>query len=76
MTLSTTVITTFGTYFVHSFAATGCEDSLLADTEYGTWITACVGKKNVMGCQFHPEKSGEVGLKILKTFCEMEGTDA
>ena len=63
-------------YFVHSFAATGCEDSLLADTEYGTWITACVGKKNVMGCQFHPEKSGEVGLKILKAFCEMEGTDA
>ena len=63
-------------YFVHSFAAVGCEDSLLADTEYGTWITACVGRKNVMGCQFHPEKSGEVGLKILKAFCEMEGTDA
>ena len=63
-------------YFVHSFAAAGCGDSLLADTEYGTWITACVGKKNVMGCQFHPEKSGEVGLKILKAFCEMEGAGA
>ncbi len=63
-------------YFVHSFAVTGCGESLLADTEYGTWITACVGKGNVMGCQFHPEKSGTVGLNILKAFCEMGGADA
>ena len=59
-------------YFVHSFAASGCENSLLADTEYGAWITACAGEKNVMGCQFHPEKSGRTGLGILKAFCEME----
>lgn len=57
-------------YFVHSFYATGCEDSLLATAEYGKEITAVVGSGNVMGCQFHPEKSGEVGLKILKAFCE------
>ena len=59
-------------YFVHSYAAVGCGDSLLADTEYGTYLTACVGRENVMGCQFHPEKSGRVGLKILKSFCETE----
>ena len=57
-------------YFVHSYSATGCEDSLLAVTEYGTDLTACVGEGNVFGCQFHPEKSGEVGLRILKAFCE------
>ena len=59
-------------YFVHSFSAVDCEDSLLAVTEYGTELTACVGKGNVFGCQFHPEKSGEVGLRILKAFCETE----
>ena len=57
-------------YFVHSFYATGCEDSLLATTEYGKEITAAVAKGNVYGCQFHPEKSGSVGLNILKAFCE------
>lgn len=56
-------------YFVHSYFATGCEDSLAARTEYGTWITAAVEKDNVFGCQFHPEKSGEVGLDILRAFC-------
>ena len=59
-------------YFVHSYSAVNCEDSLLADTEYGARLTACVGKDNVFGCQFHPEKSGEVGLKMLKAFCETE----
>ena len=59
-------------YFVHSFSAVKCEDSLLAVTEYGTELTACVGKGNVFGCQFHPEKSGEVGLRMLKAFCETE----
>jgi len=59
-------------YFVHSYSAVGCEDSLLATTEYGAELTACVGQGRVFGCQFHPEKSGAVGLKILKAFCEME----
>ena len=58
-------------YFVHSYSATGCEESLLAVTEDGADLTACVGKGNVYGCQFHPEKSGEVGLRILKAFCEL-----
>ena len=59
-------------YFVHSYSAVKCDDSLLAVTEYGTDLTACVGKGNVFGCQFHPEKSGEIGLKMLKAFCETE----
>ena len=59
-------------YFVHSYYAVGCADSLLASAEYGTEITAAVGSGNVMGCQFHPEKSGEVGLSILRAFCEMK----
>ena len=58
-------------YFVHSYQAVGCEDSLIATTEYGKEITAIVGKGNVYGCQFHPEKSGDVGLKILKAFIEL-----
>ena len=56
-------------YFVHSYFAHGCEDSLAAQTEYGKWLTAAVEKDNVFGCQFHPEKSGEVGLNILRAFC-------
>ena len=59
-------------YFVHSYYAVDCEDSLLAYAEYDKDITAIVGKDNVMGCQFHPEKSGNVGLNILKAFSEME----
>ena len=59
-------------YFVHSYYAVDCEDSLIAYSEYDKDITAIVGKDNVMGCQFHPEKSGEVGLNILRAFCEME----
>ena len=58
-------------YFVHSYHAVNCEDSLLATSEYGIVVTALVGKGNVYGCQFHPEKSGEVGLKILKAFTEI-----
>ena len=58
-------------YFVHSFYASGCEDSLIATAEYGKELTAAVARDNVFGCQFHPEKSGEVGLKILKAFCEI-----
>ena len=59
-------------YFVHSYSAVGCDDSLLATTDYGAELTACVGKGNVFGCQFHPEKSGNVGLNILRAFCETE----
>ena len=58
-------------YFVHSFYAADCDDSLVATTEYGRELTAVVAKDNVMGCQFHPEKSGSVGLKILRAFSEM-----
>lgn len=59
-------------YFVHSFYAADCDDSVIATTEYGAPLTAAVSLKNVMGCQFHPEKSGEVGLSILRAFCEWE----
>ena len=59
-------------YFVHSFYADECDDSVIATSEYGAKITAAVQKENVYGCQFHPEKSGSVGLNILKAFCETE----
>jgi len=58
-------------YFVHSFFAEGCEDSLSAVTQYGIPITAAVEKGNIFGCQFHPEKSGNVGLSILRKFCQL-----
>jgi len=58
-------------YFVHSFYGAECEDSISAVSEYGTELTASVEKDNIYGCQFHPEKSGEVGLNILKAFCEL-----
>ncbi len=57
-------------YFVHSYYASGCEDSLAAVTDYGMPITAMVEKGNIYGCQFHPEKSGNVGLAILRAFCQ------
>lgn len=58
-------------YFVHSFFAENCEDSLSAVTEYGIPITAAVEQGNVYGCQFHPEKSGSVGLAILRKFAQI-----
>ena len=58
-------------YFVHSYFATDCTDAVIATAEYGRELTAAVARGNVMGCQFHPEKSGKVGLSILKAFCEM-----
>ncbi len=58
-------------YFVHSFAGMNCEESLIAGTDYGARLTAAVAHDNVFGMQFHPEKSGEVGLGILKAFCEI-----
>ena len=57
-------------YFVHSFYAADCDSSVIATSEYGAALTAAVACGNVFGCQFHPEKSGEVGLKILKAFSE------
>lgn len=57
-------------YFVHSYYATNCDSAVTATAEYGAPLTAAVQNGNVYGCQFHPEKSGEVGLKILKAFCE------
>lgn len=59
-------------YFVHSYYATGCDESVNATAEYGASLTASVESGNVYGCQFHPEKSGTVGLNILKAFCQME----
>ena len=58
-------------YFVHSYHAVDCSESLAATVEYGADITAAVSRGNVYGCQFHPEKSGEVGLNILRAFCEL-----
>lgn len=58
-------------YFVHSFYGADC-DSVIATANYGADLTAAVSKGNVYGCQFHPEKSGDTGLKILKAFCEIE----
>ena len=60
-------------YFVHSFYVDPSAESVVATAEYGKAVTAAVQKGNVMGCQFHPEKSGEVGLNILRAFCEKEG---
>ena len=59
-------------YFVHSFYAADCDDSAVATAEYGAELTAAVAKGNVYGCQFHPEKSGKVGLAILKAFTELK----
>ncbi len=59
-------------YFVHSYYASDCEDSLIATTEYGIELTAVAANGNVMGCQFHPEKSGKVGLGILSAFAEIK----
>ncbi len=59
-------------YFVHSFYGANCKDSIIATTEYGKELTASVAKGNIYGCQFHPEKSGAVGLNILRAFCETE----
>ena len=58
-------------YFVHSFAAMDCGADTIATAEYGADLTAAAAKGNVYGTQFHPEKSGAVGLNILRAFCEM-----
>ena len=58
-------------YFVHSYYAADCDESVLATTEYGAELTAAAASGSVYGCQFHPEKSGAVGMKILKAFIEL-----
>lgn len=58
-------------YYVHSYFAMDCQEHLVADSEYGLSIPGIVQNKNVFGTQFHPEKSGEVGLNILKAFTEV-----
>jgi glutamine amidotransferase len=60
-------------YFVHSYYGKDCTENTIATTEYGAPLTAAVQKGNVYGCQFHPEKSGTVGLQILRAFCELGG---
>lgn len=57
-------------YFVHSYAAQCDPEFITGTTEYGAELTASVEYKNIFGCQFHPEKSGAVGLNILRAFCE------
>ena len=57
-------------YFVHYYYAADCAESIIATAEYGAELTAAVANGNVCGCQFHPEKSGDVGLNILRAFCE------
>ena len=59
-------------YFVHSYYAANCEDYTLCTAEYGVELTAAVRNGNIYGCQFHPEKSGKVGLDILRAFCESQ----
>ena len=58
-------------YFVHSFYGADCDEYTVATAEYGAELTAAVARGNVYGCQFHPEKSGNVGLSILKAFAEL-----
>ena len=63
-------------YFVHSYYGAKCEGSVIATAEYGAPLTAAVARDNVCGCQFHPEKSGDVGLGILRAFVDWNGEDA
>ncbi len=59
-------------YFVHSYYGADCDKAVIATSNYGYDLTAAVSNGNVYGCQFHPEKSGNVGLSILRAFCELE----
>lgn len=58
-------------YFVHSYYLDGGNKAVTATADYGVEVCASVQKENVFGCQFHPEKSGKVGLNILRAFCEL-----
>ena len=59
-------------YFVHSYYGTNCAEDTVATTDYGAELTAIVQRGNVYGTQFHPEKSGDVGMRILRAFCEIK----
>ena len=58
-------------YYVHSFYATGCSDYTLATSEYSLPVTGAVRNGLVYGTQFHPEKSGDTGLRMLRAFAEL-----
>lgn len=58
-------------YYVHSYYATGCDESLVAGSDYGVFVPGVVQNGNVFGAQFHPEKSGKVGLDMLRAFSEV-----
>ena len=58
-------------YYVHSYYATGCDANTLAVSEYGIPVTGVVRSGSVVGTQFHPEKSGAVGLRLLRAFSEL-----
>ena len=61
-------------YFVHSYYLQAKDEQIVkATTEYSTTIHASVEKDNIFACQFHPEKSGDVGLAILKNFAQLGG---
>ncbi len=62
-------------YFVHSYASFDFGDSVIATAEYGLPVMAAIARNNVMGTQFHPEKSGDTGLRILKAFCQLNKED-
>ena len=57
-------------YFVHSYHGTECSRDTIAVTDYGVSVTAAIARENIWGTQFHPEKSGRIGLSILKAFAE------
>jgi len=60
-------------YFTHSYQFIAADnDNLLAVTDYGGKVTAAIGKNNIMGVQFHPEKSQNAGLELIKNFLEMK----
>ena len=61
-------------YYVHSFCARNCEGAVDATSDYGTEIVGAVSRGCVYGTQFHPEKSGSVGLSMLRAFCELGRT--
>ena len=59
-------------YFVHTYCGVAADErDVIARTDYGPSVAAAVGRDGVYGCQFHPEKSGEVGLQILRNFGEL-----
>lgn len=58
-------------YFVHSYYCDAPKEYISAVTEYGAPVTAALHRDNIYGCQFHPEKSGEAGLEVLRCFCKL-----